>query len=121
LTDIAIERVTRAMRLSPQDLHIFIMQTGIACAHFVAGRYTEALHTAQTAILSRPNIVLPVCIAATSAGLSGQTVEAHKAMAHLQRIAPDLNLSNLREVMSYLRVEDYERWAKGLRLVGLQE
>jgi len=50
--DAAIERVARAMRLSPQDPQILSMQNAIACAHIVAGRYAEAL--SSIAELRRP-------------------------------------------------------------------
>jgi tetratricopeptide (TPR) repeat protein len=41
--DRAIERFAHAMRLSPIDPNLFLMQLGIAHAHFFAGRYNEAL------------------------------------------------------------------------------
>ena len=119
--DAAIERVGRAMRLSPQDPQMFSMQNAIACAHFVAGRYSEALSWAKTALREQPNFVLPNCIAATSAALAGRLDEAQKAIAHLRQIAPELTISNFREIMNYLREEDFDRWFDGLRRAGLPE
>ena len=119
--DAAIERVGRAMRLSPQDPQMFSMQNAIACAHFVAGRYDEALSWAKTAMRERPNFVLPNCIAATSAALAGRLDEARKAIAHLRQIAPELTISNFMNVMSYLREEDFDRCLDGLRKAGLPE
>src|SRR5215510_9105358 len=52
-----IERVTRAMRLSPQDANFFNMQTAMAHAHFLAGRYAEALSWAEAAVRGHPNYV----------------------------------------------------------------
>jgi tetratricopeptide (TPR) repeat protein len=119
--DAAIERVGRAMRLSPKDPQMFSMQNAIACAHFVAGRYDEALSWAKTAMRERPNFVLPNCTAATSAALAGRLDEARKAIAHLRQIAPELTISNFTNVMSYLREEDFDRWFDGLRKAGLPE
>jgi tetratricopeptide (TPR) repeat protein len=41
-SEVAIERATRAMRLSPHDSQMFAMQTATAVAHYFAGRYDEA-------------------------------------------------------------------------------
>jgi tetratricopeptide (TPR) repeat protein len=46
-TEVAIERATRAMRLSPHDPSTFDMENAIADAHFIAGRYAEALSWAK--------------------------------------------------------------------------
>jgi adenylate cyclase len=46
--DLAIEHLQRAVRLSPLDPLIFIVQNGIVLAQFFAGRYEEALSCAQT-------------------------------------------------------------------------
>ncbi|MFX9228085.1 hypothetical protein ABTN63_18860, partial [Acinetobacter baumannii] len=37
----AIEHLAHAMRLSPLDPSLYSMQTAMALAHFVAGRYDE--------------------------------------------------------------------------------
>ncbi len=120
--DAAIERVTHAMRLSPQDPQNFSMQTAIACAHVVAGRYAEALSSAKAELREWPdNYLLPICIAAISAALTGRLEEARKFMVRLRQIDPGLRISNLKDVISYLRAEDIAKWADGLRKAGLPE
>jgi len=119
--DAAIESVAHALSLSPQDPQIFSMQGAIACAHFVAGRYAEAFSSAETAMREHPNFLLATCIAATSAALAGRFEEARKAMVRLRRIDPGLRISNLNDVISYLRAEDFAKWAEGLRKAGLPE
>ena len=69
----------------------------------------------------RPNFLLAICIAAASAALAGRPAEAQKAMAHLRSIEPALRLSNLGNMISYLRSEHFARWVEGLRLAGLPE
>jgi tetratricopeptide (TPR) repeat protein len=66
--DAAIERIVRAMRLSPNDPHSFSMYTAMAAAHFFADRFIEALLWAEMAILERPNFTLPALVAAASNG-----------------------------------------------------
>jgi tetratricopeptide (TPR) repeat protein len=51
----AIEYETRAMRLSPQDTQVFSMHGATACAHFFAGRYSEAWSWAEMAM--RENVM----------------------------------------------------------------
>jgi adenylate cyclase len=119
--EVAIERVARAMRLSPQDPHIFSMQTAIACAHFFAGRHAEAWSWAETAVREQPNYGFPTCVAAASAALSGRPAEAEKAMARLRLLMPELRIFNLEDLFPIRRSEDFTRFADGLRKAGLPE
>jgi TolB-like protein/Flp pilus assembly protein TadD len=118
--DAAIERVTRAMRLSPQDPQMFSMQTAMAAAHFVAGRHTEAMSWAEMAIRQRPNFVLPACVLACSAALAGNMDEARRAISRLRELDPKLRLSNA-DALQVLRPDDLSRWTDGLRKAGLPE
>lgn len=119
--DAAIERAARAMRLSPNDSQIFNMQAGIATAHFVAGRYAEALSWAELSIRGQPDYFLSIFVAAAGAALAGEDTAARKAMARLRQIAPELRISNLGDRLPLRRAEDLESWIKGLRMAGLPE
>jgi TolB-like protein/Tfp pilus assembly protein PilF len=118
--DVAIERVSHAMRLSPRDSQIASMHNAIACAHFVAGRYDEALTRAEMAILERPDYIFQASIAAASAALAGRPEKARKAMARLLQIDAGVRISNLSEWgQVFLRKEDSGRLVEGLRKAGL--
>jgi TolB-like protein/Tfp pilus assembly protein PilF len=119
--DTAIERAIQAMRLSPYDPHMFIMQTAIAMAHFFAGRDAEALSWAETALQEKPDAFLATCVVAASRALVGQLAEAEKAMARLRQLEPTLRVSNVKDRYSIGRPEDFTRWADGLRKAGLPE
>ncbi len=119
--EVAIERVTHCMRLSPHDPHCFSMQGAIASAHFFAGRYAEALSWAGTSVRERPNSVVSACMMAASSALAGRLAEAQKAMARLRQLDPALRISNLRDRFPIQRSEDLARWAEGLRIAGLPE
>ena len=45
--EMAIEHLTRAMRLSPLDPEVFVARLGLAAAHLFAGRYDEASSWAE--------------------------------------------------------------------------
>ena len=118
--EVAIERFARAMRLSPNDPNKVLMTDGTASAHFVAGRYHEALSWAKTATREKPAYVIPICVAAASAALTGQSAEAEKAVASLRQIEPTLRISTLKERILELG-HAFENFAEGLRKAGLPE
>ena len=119
--DVAIERVTRAMRLSPQDPHTMSMQTAAACAHFFSGRHAEAWRWAEMVVRRLPDYGFPICVAAASAALAGKSTEAAEAMGRLRQLMPWLRISNLLELFPIRRLEDFNTFAEGLRKAGLPE
>jgi TolB-like protein/class 3 adenylate cyclase len=119
--DLALERLAHAMRLTPHSRYYFDMQAAMAAAHLVAGNYDEALSWAETAIQAKPDFLYPACIAAASAALAGRSEAARKAMLLVRQIDPQLRLSNLKEVISYLAPAVFAKWQEGLRLAGLPE
>src|SRR6266478_959235 len=55
--DAAIEQFQIGLRMSPLDPRIFIGQSGMATAHFLAGRYGDGCSWAKTAVQQNPNYV----------------------------------------------------------------
>jgi adenylate cyclase len=119
--DLAIERIARAKRLSPHDPQDFSIQTALAFAHFIAGRYAEALACAHAAVRDRPNYQLANCLAAASAALAGQPAEARKATERLRRLNPALRNADAGVIQMIRRPEDLARWTDALRKAGLTE
>ena len=117
----AIEPVSRAMRLSPQDPHIFNMQGVIAWAYFCAGRYGDASVWAEKAVRHHPNYLLGSVIHPASKAHAGKLDEAQQAMARLRQLDPTLRISNLKNLAPLRRPEDLMLWADGLRKAGLPE
>jgi tetratricopeptide (TPR) repeat protein len=119
--DLAIERLAHAIRLSPHDLNYFSAQAAMASAQFAAGHYDEALSWAEMATRAKPDTLLFACIAAASAALAGRSEAARKALMLVRQNDPQLRLSNLNEVISYLQPTEFAKWQEGLRLAGLPE
>lgn len=117
----ALDHAARAMRLSPHDPQMAGMQVATAFAHFIAGRYDDALSWAQAAVRSQPHFFIGNCAVAASAALAGKQAEAEEAMARVRQLSPDLRLSNLGELIPIRRPQDYDRWAQGLEKAGLPE
>jgi len=117
----AIEHVSYAMRLSPQDPLMFNMRAAIACAHFFAGRYEEALSSARMAMREHADMLLGTAAVSASAAILGRMDEAHLAMARLRELDPDLRLSNLKDFIPLRREADFSAWSGALRKAGLPE
>jgi tetratricopeptide (TPR) repeat protein len=119
--EVAIEHIAHALRLSPQDPHIFSMQSAAASAHLIAGRYAEAFSWAEAAMRVRPTFLIALSTAAASGAIIGRLAAAEKAMARLRQLEPGLRISNLKDLLPSRRREDFEKWVEGLRRAGLPE
>jgi tetratricopeptide (TPR) repeat protein len=117
----AIEPLTHAMRLSPLDRWLSMMQAGIAFAHFFAGRYDEAAAWAEKSLRDSPNYHAGLRIASASNALIGRMQPVQKAMARLRQIDPALRIVNLGDLTPVRRAEDLARYEEGLRKAGLPE
>jgi TolB-like protein len=117
--EVAIERVARAMRLSPQDSQFFNMQTAMAQAHFVAGRNVEALSWAEAAVRGNPNYSFANSVVAVNAAVVGRPDVAQKAVARLRHL--QLRISDLMEMFPLRQPEHRAKWLEGLRIAGVPE
>ncbi len=119
--EVAIEHLTRAMRLSPLDPLTFLAYGGIAWAHFFAARYDEMSSWAEKALQERPNYVQGMRMAAAGYGLAGRLAEAQLVMARMRQIDPERRVSNLKDVIGFFGTEHVARYLNGLRIAGLPE
>jgi TolB-like protein len=117
----AIERGARAMRLSPRDPQLFMMHTVTAAAHYFAGRYPEAASWAEEALRENPDNLGALRYLAASCAMIGRQEQAQKAMARLRELDPMVRLSNLKNLITFRRREDFAKWSEGLRKAGLPE
>jgi len=120
-TDLAIDHVARAMRLSPLDPLMFLMQAVTAVAYFVAGRYTEAAEWAAKANREQPSFLGATRNLAASSALCGHLEQAQRALARASDLDPGLRISNLKDRVGPYRPHDFARFAEGMRLAGLPE
>jgi TolB-like protein len=119
--DEAINRATRAMQLSPHDPYLANMRRAIAFAHFIAGRYAEAVSASQLTAAIPQNTMFGHATLAASAALLGRQAEAERAAASIRKADPGLTLASLRQRFPMRRDEDFARWEEGLRKAGLPE
>ncbi len=119
--DDAIERLARAMRLSPLDSEMYRMQAGTAMAHLLAGRFDAASSWAEKAFRELPSFLIVAGIIAASHALAGRTDEARQAMRRLRELDPALRISSVKDWFPIRRPEDVATFAAGLRKAGLPE
>jgi TolB-like protein len=120
-SELALEHVAHAMRLSPLDPSIYAIHGAMACAHFLASRYGPASSWAEKSMRENPNFLLAICISAASDALAGRLEQAQGGLARALECDPDLHASNLRDLAPFRRAEDLATFAKGLRKAGLPE
>jgi tetratricopeptide (TPR) repeat protein len=119
--DAAIDFQARAMRLSPRDPQIFLMEAATAMAHLCGGRYDEASTWAARAFSDQPNYIASLACSAASAAYLDRLEEARKAAARMRQIDPTLRISNLKDWTPFRRAEHLARWVEGLRKAGVPE
>ena len=117
---LAVEHFAHAMRLSPFDPLLFLMQQGTATGYFFAGRYDEAAAWSAKSIGENPNYSLAWRITAASNAFLGRQEQAQKAIVRLRQIEPALRIATIKHVIP-LRPSDFARMEEGLRKAGLPE
>jgi TolB-like protein len=117
----AIAHLAHVMRLSPLDPIIFMMEYGMAIAHFIAGRTDEATSWAERALREKPNCHPALRVAAASHAFAGRLDCARNALARLRALDPALRISNLKEFAPFRRPEDSAKYEDSLRKAGLPE
>jgi TolB-like protein/class 3 adenylate cyclase/tetratricopeptide (TPR) repeat protein len=119
--EVAIEHTTRAMRLSPLDPSLSLMQSSLALAYFIAGRYDDASKWAGRAIQEGTTFLPHFRMAIASNALAGRQEEARDALRRMLKIDPTARISNAAERALFRRPQDVARLEEGLRIAGLPE
>jgi tetratricopeptide (TPR) repeat protein len=118
-TDMALERIDHAQRLSPQDPQVRI-QSARAFTFFVAGRYEDALAATESVMRDRPNHIIPYLLAIVCAAHLGRRETLGPAVQRLEQIAPGYRISQPGFPQA-MRPQDRLRWSEGLRIAGIPE
>jgi adenylate cyclase len=115
-----IDHFERAIRLSPFDPMVFNSYAGIGDAHFVAGRYTEAVTWLEKARLAHPRAAWLNRFLAASYALSGRQQDAEACVERLLTTYPGLTVTAVRAAPPFSQ-EVIGRLCEGLRQAGLPE
>ena len=117
-SDEALRYFEQVMRMSPRDpsTHFF---AGISVAHYMAGRYADAVKWGRQALQQRPGILSGHRILCASLAQAGQIEEAKAVLKSLRQMQPDLSIAWVKQWVPYT-AGPMEHFLKGLRKAGLE-
>jgi adenylate cyclase len=118
--DTSIEHFERALRLSPFDPLNFNAYVGMGAAHFVAGRLSEAALWQERGLIEKPGATWIYRNLVAIHALLGRDAEAKAGLAKLLAEYPDLTIAKIAAAIPFSPAMQ-ERWAEGLRKVGMPE
>lgn len=115
----AIAHLERAILMSPQDPQNAIFTTGLAAAHYLAGRFSEAVVFGRKALQQRYGFTAGHRIYVASLAQSGRTDEARGALARLKELHPDLSIAWIERCVPYTP-GPMAKFLAGMRKAGLE-
>lgn len=89
--DLAIPELVMAMRLSPNDLHIFYPLGEMAMAHCMQGEWKHATEFAERALIRRPGYWYAQMIRIAALHEAGNHEEARRALTEMMLAKPDFS------------------------------
>src|SRR5215471_13193665 len=118
-SDQAIDHIEQAIRMSPHDPQNAIFNVHIAAAHYLAGRYSEAVGAARKAMQQRSGLTNAHRIYVASLAQAGQIDEARAALARLMELQPQHSIAWIERNIPYTS-GPMAKFLEGMRKAGLQ-
>jgi adenylate cyclase len=118
-SDLAITHSEAAIRMSPHDPQDVIFYGGMAAAHYLAGRYDEAINCALRVLQRRPTFTGALRLRVVALAQAGRLDEARAALERLKDVQPDLSIAWIEKNVPYTRAS-MAKFLEGWRKVGLQ-
>ena len=100
---------------------MFLTQSAMAFAHFIAGRDREAADWAAQALRAKPNWPPALRVAIASNTMQGRLDEAGRALAQHLRIDPKLTVARVSGFYPLRREVDRQRLVQAMRKAGMPE
>ena len=118
-SDQAIGYLEQAIRMSPHDPQNAIFNNGLAVAHYLAGRYTEAVSFGRVAMQQRDGITASHRIYIASLAQAGQVEEARAALQRLRELQPNISIIWCEQYVPYTP-DQMPKFLEGMRKAGLE-
>ncbi len=115
----AIAHLKEAIRMSPYDPQNAVFNTGLAIAHYLAGRFAEAVEYSRETLQQRSAFTPGHRIYVASLAQNGQIDEARAALAGLKEAHPDLSIAWIESNVPYTAAP-MAKFLEGMRKAGLQ-
>jgi TolB-like protein len=114
----ALRHFEQAIRMSPRDPLNGFFLTGYSVAHYLAGRYQEAIQWGRQAVQLRPGFLGGHRILCASLGQAGRLEEARAAMNTLLELQPSLSIEWIKRSVPYMPAP-MTHFLEGMRKAGL--
>src|SRR5262245_34461045 len=118
-SDQAIPHLEEAIRMSPHDPQNAIFNTGLAVAHYLAGRYSEAIGFGRKAVQQRTAFTGGHRIYCASLAQAGQLEDARAELERLRELQPDISIAWIEKYGPYTP-GPMAQFLEGMRKAGLQ-
>ena len=115
----AIAHAEQAIHMSPHDPQNAIFNVTIAVAHYLAGRYPEAVAFGRKAIQQRRQFTSGHRIYIASLAQAGQIEEAREALARVKELFPEMSIAWIKQYVRYT-VGPMDKFLEGMRKAGLE-
>jgi TolB-like protein len=115
----AIAHGNEAIRLSPLDPDTAMFLGGIAVAHYLAGRYSDAFQTSEQLLRLRPGFHGAQRLRCASLAQMGRVEEARQSLAAVRLEQPQLSVDWIKSSVPYQTPELMEHFLTGMRKAGL--
>src|SRR5262249_35857764 len=119
-SDEAIENIEHAMRLSPRDPQNSLFNAGLAAAHYLAGRYDEAVGFARRSWQQREGWIAGNRILVASLAQAGRIDEARAALQRLKETHPSISIAWIEKHVPYT-AGPMAKFVAGMRKAGVPE
>jgi TolB-like protein len=117
----AIESLNHAIQLNPLDPRVFLTQSAMAFAHFIAGRDDQAADWAARALRIKPNWPPALRMAIAANAMLGRDDAARRALESYERLGGEVSVSATCQFYPFRRDRDRQRLIIGLRKAGVRE
>jgi TolB-like protein len=119
--DRAIGSLNKAIRLNPLDPRVFLTQSAMAFAHFIAARDDEAARWAAMALRVKPNWPPALRMAIASNAMRGEADAARRALDTYLAMDPQVSIAKICDYYPLRRDADRQRLIAAMRAAGLPD
>jgi TolB-like protein len=117
----AIASLARAIQLNPLDPRVFLTQSAMGFAHFIAGRDAEAADWAARALRIKPSWPPALRVAMVANAMRGHADEAGRIRSAYCELDPRASIPKICGYYPQRREADRQRLIEGLRRAGVPE
>ena len=105
--------------MSPHDPQNAIFFVGLAAAHYLTGRYIEAVNFGRKAVQHRSTFTGGHRILCASLAQAGQLAEARVALQRLKELQPEISTAWIEKYVPYTQ-GPMAKFLEGMRNAGLE-